>query len=283
MPSLKDLRARKKSVEATRKITLAMKMIAAAKLKKAEIKLRHTNDYYKNLYDVISYLFMRNQDSLQNYKLLFGNESATRHLLIVFTANRGLCGGFNFNVIRPTLQLLEKKDYEIVCVGAKGADLLARKYKTTNYGLSTSPIMLDAKRIMAEIIPKVECGEIGSIKVVYNYYHSAINQEVIIEDLVPFVTNDSTKDLQFDNVYEFEPNEVEVLKKLLPTYIETSIFHKMLQTATGEYGARVSAMDNASNNAKDLISDLTLTYNRLRQAYITKELTEIVSGVEAIG
>ena len=295
MPSLDDLKKRIASVKSTQKITKAMKMVAAAKLRKAQEAAEQSRPYadnMKNLMDSISRGFIQT-DSSRN--LLTGNDEDKTYLLVLFTSERGLCGGFNSQIskfLKEKIVELQKqnKEVKIICIGKKGYDIIKRQYselivdtidlseiKSVQYG--------DAKEISDRIIKMYFDAEFDKCLIFYNKFKSVISQVPTEQQVVPaeIVEQTDNEDKVMDNNFiEFEPNEKEILEELLPLNFAVQIFKALLESSASEQGSRMSAMDNASRNASDMIDSLTLFYNRSRQAVITKELIEIISGAEAV-
>ena len=293
MPSLKDLRARIVSVKSTQKITKAMQMVAAAKLKRAQEAAEAARPYAQRMAAVIGNLAGSMGEGAQGPKLLAGSGKDETHLLVVLTAERGLCGGFNANVIKMARARVAElraagKEIKIVTVGKKGNDSLRRDMKhlivdhidlrgVKNVGSES------AVEIGRKITDMFEDGAFDVASLIYAEFKNVLTQKPVIQQLIPAVApEDAPKvDLQ-GSTYIYEPNEAEILETLLPRYINTQILSALLESAAGEQGARMTAMDNATRNAGDLIKSLNLTYNRARQAQITKELIEIISGAEAL-
>jgi F-type H+-transporting ATPase subunit gamma len=295
MPSLDDLKKRIASVKSTQKITKAMKMVAAAKLRKAQEAAEQSRPYadnMKNLMDSISRGFIQT-DSSRN--LLTGNDEDKTYLLVLFTSERGLCGGFNSQISKSLKEKIvelqkQNKKVKIICIGKKGYDIIKRQYselivdtidlseiKSVQYG--------DAKEISDKIIKMYFDAEFDKCLIFYNKFKSVISQVPTEQQVVPaeIVEQTDNEDKVMDNNFiEFEPNEKEILEELLPLNFAVQIFKALLESSASEQGSRMSAMDNASRNASDMIDSLTLFYNRSRQAVITKELIEIISGAEAV-
>ena len=295
MPSLDDLKKRIASVKSTQKITKAMKMVAAAKLRKAQEAAEQSRPYadnMKNLMDSISRGFIQT-DSSRN--LLTGNDEDKTYLLVLFTSERGLCGGFNSQISKSLKEKIvelqkQNKEVKIICIGKKGYDIIKRQYselivdtidlsevKSVQYG--------DAKEISDRIIKMYFDAEFDKCLIFYNKFKSVISQVPTEQQVVPaeIVEQTDNEDKVMDNNFiEFEPNEKEILEELLPLNFAVQIFKALLESSASEQGSRMSAMDNASRNASDMIDSLTLFYNRSRQAVITKELIEIISGAEAV-
>ena len=294
MPNLDDLKKRIGSVKSTQKITKAMKMVAAAKLRRAQESAESSRPYADSMRDLIDAISSGYNPTSTERNLLTGDENDNVHMLILFTSERGLCGGFNSVVtksLREKIENLEKenKTVKIICVGKKGHDILKRQYseiitevidmrevKTVSYQ--------DAKNISDKIIKMFFDGEFDKCSIFYNKFQSVISQIPTEQQVVPIeLEEDSSEEKAADqSFFDFEPGESEILEELLPLNFTIQIFKALLESAASEQGARMSAMDNASRNASDMIDNLTLFYNRSRQAVITKELIEIISGAEAV-
>jgi F-type H+-transporting ATPase subunit gamma len=291
MASLQDLKMRIKSVKSTQKITAAMKMVAAAKLRRAQESAEAGRPYATRMGQVISSLASKaNKESAP--ALLVGNGKDQTHLLIVMSADRGLCGGFNGSITRATRNEVarlraENKTVKLFMVGRKSADALRREfgdiYMESLEGIQgTSVSYGDADSIGQAIRDGFEAGEFDVCSIIYNKFKSVIAQEVTQTQLIP-AQIDVTEESDVLNIsYEYEPEEEELLNALLPRGISTQIYSSLLESSASELAARMTAMDNATRNAGDLIDRLTLIYNRTRQATITKELIEIISGAEAV-
>ena len=291
MPSLKDLKNRIGSVKSTQKITSAMKMVAAAKLRKAQEQAIASRPYCSSMEKIVSSLANKLIDNAPD--LLKGNKEIKKQLLVVFSADRGLCGGFNGSISRAVkLEIKKSKDLgietKLLFVGRKSADTLKKDFQQHIVeiitGNSTNPIYSDALSISSKIVNLYQSDEFGSCKIIFNKFVSAITQEVTLKSLIPIETNneDSSNNNQVNSVYEYEPSEEVILEELLNKNIATQLFSAQMESTASELAARMTAMDNATRNAGDLIDRLTLQYNRTRQAFITKELIEIISGAEAL-
>ena len=292
MPSLDDLRKRITSVKSTQKITKAMKMVAAAKLRKAQENAEKGRPYSEKMNKIILNLSnnVSNKDSAP--KLLIGTGEEKVHLCVVLTADRGLCGGFNTNIIKKSKLYFEKilnegKTLKIITVGSKGYDQLKRHYKNhiienLSFKDSKNINYFDALKVGNLIIQKFKDNEFDVCAIFYNKFKNVITQIPQEQKIIP-LSSEKQKDnnVQNDN-YEFEPEEDEILSNLLPKNISTQIFKAMLENSASEQGSRMTAMDNATRNAGDLVDKLTIEYNRSRQAAITKELIEIISGAESL-
>ena len=291
MPSLKDLKNRIGSVKSTQKITSAMKMVAAAKLRKAQEQAIASRPYCSSMEKIVSSLANKLIDNAP--ELLKGKKDIKKQLLVVFSADRGLCGGFNGSISRAVkLEVKKSKDLgietKLLFVGRKSADTLKKDFQQHIVeivtGNSTNPIYSDALSISSKIVDLYQKDEFGSCKIIFNKFVSAITQEVTLKSLIPIETNneDVSHNNQVSSVYEYEPSEEVILEELLNKNIATQLFSAQMESTASELAARMTAMDNATRNAGDLIDRLTLQYNRTRQAFITKELIEIISGAEAL-
>lgn len=291
MASLQDLKTRIKSVKSTQKITAAMKMVAAAKLRRAQESAEAGRPYATRMGQVISSLASKaNKESAP--ALLVGNGKEQTHLLVVMSADRGLCGGFNGSITRATRNEVarlrgENKTVKLFMVGRKSADALRRElgdiYMESLEGIQgTSVSYGDADSIGQTIRDGFEAGEFDVCSIIYNKFKSVIAQEVTQTQLIPAQIDMSAETDTLSVSYEYEPEEEELLSALLPRGISTQIYSSLLESSASELAARMTAMDNATRNAGDLIDRLTLIYNRTRQATITKELIEIISGAEAV-
>ncbi len=291
MPSLKDLKNRIGSVKSTQKITSAMKMVAAAKLRKAQEQAIASRPYCSSKEKIVSSLASKLIDNAP--ELLKGKKDIKKQLLVVFSADRGLCGGFNGSISRAVkLEVKKSKDLgietKLLFVGRKSADTLKKDFQQHIVeivtGNSTNPIYSDALSISSKIVDLYQRNEFGSCKIIFNKFVSAITQEVTLKSLIPIETNneDVSNNNQVSSVYEYEPSEEVILEELLNKNIATQLFSAQMESTASELAARMTAMDNATRNAGDLIDRLTLQYNRTRQAFITKELIEIISGAEAL-
>ena len=290
MPSLKDLKNRIGSVKSTQKITSAMKMVAAAKLRKAQEQALASRPYTLLMDKVVSKI--ASKTSGNSIDLLTGKTDNKTQLIVVFSADRGLCGGFNGSITRAVRAEVKKLEQEgihvkLLMVGKKSADALNREFGHLFIeridGNSAKPNYTDAEILAKKIITLFENNEFGVCRVIFNKFVSAITQEVTFKSLIPAeiqVTEDDTNNS--NSIYEFEPSEEEILNDLLPRNLSTQLFSSQMESTASELAARMTAMDNATRNAGDMIDNLTLLYNRTRQAVITKELIEIISGAEAL-
>ena len=285
MPSLKDIKRRIKSVKNTQQITKAMKLVAASKLRKAQHAILEARPYAIKMMDVLNNLAARCNNDLHP---LLEARGDNKHLLLIITSDKGLCGGFNSNVIRKTEELLKEKaqnEISLIIAGKKGNDIFRNRQVNIveDYiGWSKDFNYLKAKEIGENLANQFTDGKVDKVSIVYNEFKSVMVQEVVVEQLLPIVPEVCEKDGLFAVDYIFEPDEEEILEKLLMRYMTVEVYRAFLESSASEHGARMTAMDNATRNAGEMISDLTLTYNQARQAYITKELIEIVNGAEAL-
>ena len=292
MPSLKDLKNRIESVKNTRKITKAMQMVAAAKLRRAQDSAEASRPYTERFNSVLGALASANAAGSGGPELLVGTGNDQTHLLVLMTAERGLCGGFNSNIAKLTkshaVKLLEQgKTVKIVTVGKKGRDVVKRdlgEYFVDHIDLSEikSIRYTDAQAISKSILEKFAAGEFDVATLFYSKFVNVVTQIPTAQQFIP-ASFDDDEGTKTENVnYEYEPTEEEILADLLPRGVGTQIFAALLENGASEQGARMSAMDNATRNAGDMIDKLTIQYNRSRQAVITNELIEIISGAEAL-
>lgn len=292
MASLKDLRLRIASVKATQKITKAMQLVAAAKLRKAQLAAEAARPYAERMEKVLYGLSSTLKSLPGAPRLLAGTGASKVHLLIVCTAERGLCGGFNNSIVRIARERAfalssEGKDVKILCVGKKGNDALRRNFASWIVGLvelrGVKQIgYVNADEVGKRVLAMFEAGEFDIATLFYARFKSVISQIPTATQIIPVEVPADAAVKSDGAAYEYEPDETAILSDLLPRNISVQIFRAMLENAASEQGARMSAMDNATRNAGDMIRKLTLTYNKTRQAQITKELIEIVSGAEAL-
>ena len=295
MPSLKDLKNRIGSVKSTRKITSAMKMVAASKLRRAQEQAEAARPYAQVMARMVQSISANLVIDSATPILMAGTGKDTTQLLLVMTSDRGLCGAFNSSIVREarkqikTLQV-EGKTVKIYCIGRKGRDLLKREYADLMLG-SVEDVgrkkldFADAEKIAVTLLQSFEGGAFDVCKIVSNRFKSVIAQVVTVQQLIPVAPGEKSANQNAaaaDAVIEFEPDENAILDQLLPKNLAVQIYGALLESMAGEMGARMAAMDNATRNAGDMIGRLTLQYNRSRQAFITKELIEIISGAEAV-
>ena len=294
MPSLDDLKKRITSVKSTQKITKAMKMVATAKLRKAQENAEKGRPYSERMNNIILNLSKNISDKENSSKLLVGTGREDIHLCIVLTADRGLCGGFNTNIIKKAKNYFDKlskegKKFKIITVGTKGYDQLKTNYKDKiiekiSFKESKNINYFDAEKVGSLILEKFDKEEFDICTIFYNKFKNVMTQIPQQQQIIPLQSedeNDSSNE-QSDDSYEFEPDEDEILSNLLPKNISTQIFKAMLENSASEQGSRMTAMDNATRNAGELVDKLSIEYNRSRQAAITKELIEIISGAESL-
>ena len=294
MPSLRDLKNRIISVKSTRKITSAMKMVAASKLRRAQEHAESARPYADRMARMMESLSSNLVLTDSTPKLIAGTGRQDVVLLLVVTSDRGLCGAFNGAIVREARRLIkqlesEGKQVKLLCAGRKGRDLLRRDHakkivQSFDFVGKKRLAFADADAIATKILTLFEAGDFDVCQIVYNRFKSAISQIVTLAPLVPVAlpAKAATATPDAKAVHEFEPDEETILTDLLPRNLAVQIYGALLESAAGEQGARMTAMDNATRNAGDMINKLTLTYNRSRQAYITKELIEIISGAEAV-
>ena len=292
MASLDDLKKRIKSVKSTQKITKAMKMVAAAKLRKAQESAEKGRPFSEKMNNIILNLSSSISDRESASKFLVGTGKENVHLCVVITADRGLCGGFNTNICRKARNyfdkiLKENKTLKIFSVGSKGYDQLKRIYgkyivEKVNFKGFKKITYKEAEHVGRIIIKLFNESQFDVCKIFYNKFKNVITQIPQEQQLIPIDSQKKKEDRISDNFYEFEPEENEILNDLLPRNISAQIFKAFLENAASEQGSRMTAMDSATRNAGDLVDKLTITYNRSRQAAITKELIEIISGAESL-
>ena len=291
MASLKDLKNRIASVKATQKITKAMQMVAAAKLRRAQTAAEQARPYAQRMDAVLTNVAGTISDASSAPALLAGTGGDQKHLLLVATAERGLCGGFNSSISRlardHALKLMsEGKDVEIFCIGKKGLDILKRQFanqivKTADLRDVKSLAYNDAASIAQIVLEMFDAGNFDICTLFYAEFGSVISQVPTAQQIIPAAIEETESD-DAAVMYDYEPDETEILSELLPRNVTVQIFRALLENAASEQGARMAAMDNATRNAGEMIDKLTLSYNRQRQAQITKELIEIISGAEAL-
>lgn len=299
MPSLKDYRDRIASVKSTKKITSAMKMVAASKLKKAQDQAEASQPYAKAMGEMLARVAAGVTITDASPKLLIGTGSEQTHLLIVVTSDRGLCGGFNGNLVRlARLEIArlegEGKTVKLITIGRKARDLLKRAHSDkmlhsfVGVGAGARVNFAEANEVTQMVLEQFEAGNFDVCSLIYNNFKSVLTQTPNAQQIIPFKlpeaseANDNETAEVLASPYAFEPEENEILGQLLPKNLGVQMFRALLDSAAGEQAARMTAMDNATRNAGDRINGLTLEYNRARQAAITKELIEIISGAEAV-
>jgi len=297
MPSLKDIKTQINSVVSTKKITTAMKMVAASKLRRSQEKAVAARPYSSRLEEMLSSLASSAASGGGIIKLLTGTGNDQNYMIVPVSADRGLCGGFNSSINRETFKLvksLEKdgKNVQLMPVGKKSRDFFNRVMKDqiaeSFIDLNVSNSGYDsALQVSNKLQDLYFDGKFDKCILVFNKFISAISQDVTQQQLIPLDVSESSKEVKEDSndakaIYDYEPDEETILKDLLPKNVSIQIFKVLLESDAGEHGARMAAMDNATRNAGEMIDGLTLKYNRTRQAFITKELIEIISGAESI-
>jgi F-type H+-transporting ATPase subunit gamma len=294
MPSLKAIRTRIASVKSTQKITRAMKLVSAARLRRAQDAIIGARPYANALADAVSEVALRAGDDA--HLLLEKREPVGRVILVTLTSDRGLAGGFNANIFRAVQRFMAERgqatppvrEFSLEVVGKKGRDYFRRRKLTINHDLpgpAADTVVSRASEVAHIVTHAFKDGRADAVYLVYNEFKSAVQQKVVVEPLLPVTaTNMPARTSAAASVLDFayEPNKERVLDTLLPLYVQSQIYRALLESMASELGARMTAMDNATGNAKEMISSLTLQYNRARQAAITKELMEIVSGAEAL-
>ena len=296
MANLKELKGRIASVKQTQKITSAMKLVAASKLKRAQEQAEASRPFAERMADMLGNLSSAVRDLPGAPPLLAGTGKEETHLLVVATSDRGLCGGFNSSIVRGARRRIadlqnEGKAVKIICIGRKGRDMLRREYGklivefVDGIAGKNRIAFADAQLVAQKILGLYEAGEFDVCTIVYNKFKSAVTQIMTLQQIVPVQPPEVDEADEPKNgetaIYEFEPDEGEILGELLPRNLAVQVFGALVENAASEQGARMAAMDNATRNAGDMIKKLQLQYNRQRQAQITKELIEIISGAEA--
>ncbi len=291
MASLKDMRNRLASTKATQKITKAMQMVAASKLRRAQAAAEVARPYAERMEKVLGNIAAGVANPEAGPRLLSGTGRDQVHLFVVCTAERGLCGPFNSAIVRLARErantlMAQGKDVKFLCVGRKGFEQLRRLYerqiiKAIELRSVRSIGFENAHNIAQEILALFDAGEFDVCTLFFSRFRSVIQQIPTAQQIIPAVIPEQTKE-GASAVYEYEPDEEDILTELLPRYVASQVFRALLENAASFYGAQMTAMDNATRNAGDMIKKQTLTYNRTRQAMITKELIEIISGAEAL-
>jgi len=292
MPSLDDLKKRISSVKSTQKITKAMKMVAAAKLRRAQESAEKGRPFSEKMNNIILNLSNSISDKENASKFLVGTGKDNIQLCVIITADKGLCGGFNTNICRKARSYFEKilkegKTLKIFTVGSKGEDQLKRAYgsyiiEKVNFKGYKKITYKEAEEVGNKIIKLFNDSQFDVCRIFYNKFKNVMTQIPQIQQIIPVENEGGEKRENSENHYEFEPEENEILDNLLPRNISTQIFKAFLENAASEQGSRMTAMDSATRNAGELVDKLTITYNRSRQAVITKELIEIISGAESL-
>ena len=293
MANLKELRNRISSVTSTQKITRAMQMVAASKLRRAQESAEAARPYSDKIISILKNLSASFSGQDNAPELLMGNGNDQRHLLVIATSERGLCGGFNTSIVKIARENFlklknEGKEAKLIIIGKKGKELLAKEFAedvieiydfsdVKNIGFS------EAERISKKILELFDNNEFDICKLYFAKFESVLSQLPIEQKLIPFdIEEEESEEEDINICYEYEPDEEDILKELLPKNLSIQILRALLENVASEFGARLTAMDNATRNAAEMIDDLTITYNRSRQASITSELIEIISGAEAL-
>lgn len=287
MATLRDIKLRIKGIKSTQQITKAMKMVAAAKLRRATESVLNARPYAKKISELLSHLV--NEDEKQSNPL-FADREVMNVAVVVVTADRGLCGAFNTNIIKEATRYLEEEvkqnglNYQLYCLGKKGSDYFSRR----NYNISAKyPGIFSqidystAQRLVDEIIPKYLDGSIDKVIIIFNEFKSIIQQKIVVEQFLPIASGDDDDKHESAN-YIYEPDQKAIFNYLIPKHLKGQMWRVLLESNASEFAARMTAMDNATTNAKELIRTLSLTYNSKRQAAITTEILEIVSGANAL-
>jgi F-type H+-transporting ATPase subunit gamma len=301
MASLKDLRNRIKSVQSTRKITSAMKMISAAKLKRAQESVEASRPYTIYMGQMLSNLLSRLNERQRNHPLLQGKGHDKNQLIIVVTSNRGLCGSFNASLVRQVRTLVKENTAQgrtssFICVGRKSHDQLKRDFQNQIrevFPAYPTPSSKEANEIVSFLLTDFQQGGFDQCTLVFSRFVNPLKQEVTVHRLIPFTTLADDFSLfrlptgqdqkgEIVSPYTYEPSEEDILTALIERNLKMQVYRALLENAASEHGARMAAMDGATRNAQEMIKRLTLTYNRTRQASITRELIEIISGAEAL-
>jgi F-type H+-transporting ATPase subunit gamma len=289
MATLRDIKLRIKGVKSTQQITKAMKMVATAKLRRATEAIMNARPYAKKISTLLSHLVT--EDDLQ-INPLFAEREVKNVAIVLVTADRGLCGAFNTNIIKEATSYIDKevsasgKDYELYCLGKKGADHFRRReYKIAKAfpGIFSHLDYNTAQSLVDELIPKYLDGTIDKVIIIFNEFKSIIQQKIVVEQFLPIPAASKDKNEKHESSnYIYEPDQKSIFNYLVPKHLKGQMWRVLLESNASEFAARMTAMDNATTNAKELIRTLSLTYNSKRQAAITTEILEIVSGANAL-
>ncbi len=293
MANLKELRNRISSVTSTQKITRAMQMVAASKLRRAQESAEATRPYSDKIMSILKNLSASFSGQDNAPELLMGNGNDQKHLLVIATSERGLCGGFNTSIVKMARENFLKlkndgKEPKLIIIGKKGKELLAKEFvddviEIYDFSDVKNIGFPEAEKISIKILELFDNNEFDICKLYFAKFESVLNQLPIEQKLIPFDIEEDESETEDINIcYEYEPDEEDILKELLPKNLSIQILRALLENVASEFGARLTAMDNATRNAAEMIDDLTITYNRSRQASITSELIEIISGAEAL-
>ena len=289
MATLRDIKLRIKGVKSTQQITKAMKMVAAAKLRRATESILNARPYAKKISVLLSHL-VNEDDKLSNP--LFAEREIKNVAVVVVTADRGLCGAFNTNIIKEASSYVEEEikqkdlEYQLYCLGKKGADYFRRRdynIAAAYPGIFSQIDYTTAQKLVGEIIPKYLDGSIDKVIIIFNEFKSIIQQKIVVEQFLPIVSHDEKENYKHESInYIYEPDQKAIFNYLIPKHLKGQMWRVLLESNASEFAARMTAMDNATTNAKELIRTLSLTYNSKRQAAITTEILEIVSGANAL-
>lgn len=284
MASMRDIKRRKSSIQSTQQITKAMKLVSTVKLQKAKNRAEETNPYFNYMYQTVSSMLRRSGTILHPY--LKANDSQKK-AVVVITSNRGLAGGYNSNVVKlVTGSELPREDVQVYAIGHKGREALERngyEIKSDDSEVVEAPTYTDAAEICSRVLKAYQEGEIGEIYLAYTHFKNTVSHEPKLMKLLPVELDAEDGEAEDSNILmNYEPNEEEALDMIIPKYITSLFYGALVEAVASENGARMQAMDNATNNADEIISNLSLLYNRARQSAITQELTEIIAGAQAI-
>ena len=284
MASMRDIKRRKSSIQSTQQITKAMKLVSTVKLQKARSRAEQTNPYFNYMYRTVS--SMLSKSGSIDHPYLSAGESQKK-AVVVITSNRGLAGGYNSNIVKLiTESSLQKEDLDIYAIGGKGAEALERRgyhIKENASAIMEAPTYADAAALCKKVLDAFTNGEVGEIYLAYTHFKNTVSHEPKLIQLLPVNLEDAGQETEdSDLMMNYEPNEEEALDMIIPKYVTSLFYGALVEAVASENGARMQAMDSATSNAEDMISDLTLKYNRARQGSITQELTEIIAGANAI-
>ena len=283
MASMRDIKRRKSSIQSTQQITKAMKLVSTVKLQKAKSRAEETNPYFNYMYQTVSSMLKRSGNIFHPY--LNANDS-TKKAVVVITSNRGLAGGYNSNIVKLiTDGDFKKEDLEIYAIGTKGRDALARRgynVKADFSDIIDAPAYEDAAAVCNLVLKAYQEGEIGEIYLAYTHFKNTVSHEPKLIKLLPVEIEDDGAKEDANILMNYEPNDMEALDMIIPKYVTSLFYGALVEAVASENGARMQAMDSATSNAEEMISDLSLKYNRARQGSITQELTEIIAGASAI-
>lgn len=285
MASMRDIKRRKESIQSTGQITRAMKLVATVKLQKSRAKAENSKPYFDAMYKAVTAMLARSGSINHRY---LKNDGSGKKAVIMITSNRGLAGGYNSNVIKLVVGSdIPKEDMLLYTIGRKGRDYVLRRgydVKADYSEVINEPMYKDAMDIAKEVLDAYACGEISEIYLAYTCFMNTVSQVPVMIKLLPVNTEDIKIEEEFrdNSVMEYEPEDQEALEIIIPKYVSSLIYGALVESVASENGARMTAMDNATSNADEMISDLSLMYNRARQGSITQELTEIIAGANAI-